>query len=321
MNEARFREAEARLWQSERLDPKEYFIDLPRIGTRVRVQEVGEGSPVLFIHGGPNSGSTWAQLAARMPGFRCLMLDRPGTGLSDDFVATRELIDSYRTNLVADVLDALVVERSHVVASSFGGYCALWSAEAHPQRFDRMVQMACPAMLPGQQVPQFMKALMLPGMRKLIAALPPTKKSQESILRQIGHGKSIDAGILSEAHGDWYTALTKHTNTMRNEFEMIYGARAKDGFNQEYALGADVLARIEIPTHFLWGEDDAFGGEEVADWVVDSMPNATLEMIPDAGHLPWIDDPKHIAEQTTRFLEAGPVGSSKTDGRGEKAHD
>lgn len=302
MNEAKYRSAETKLWDSVRLTPTEHFVDLPRIGTRVRIQDVGDGEPVLFIHGGPNSGSAWVELVGQMTGFRCLLLDRPGTGLSNDYVATADRIEEYRSNLVADVLDALEIDSAHVVASSFGGYCALWSATATPERFQRMVQMACPAMLPGQQPPQFMKALMIPGMRKVIAALPPSKKAQDSIMRQIGHGKSLDAGKLSADGMEWYSSLMRYTNTQRNEFDMIYGARSKEGFNQSYALGEQVLAAVSTPTHFLWGEDDAFGGEEVARWVVDAMPNATLEMIPDSGHLPWMDDVAYVAQETAMFL-------------------
>lgn len=124
-------------------------------------------------------------------------------------------------------------------------------------------------------------------------------------MRQIGHGKSLDAGRLSVAHGEWYTALTKYTNTMRNDFEMIYRARAKEGFKDSYTLGAEVLAKVDTPTHFLWGADDTFGGEDVARWVVNSMPDATVEMIADFGHIPWLDDPAYIGAETARFLR-GP---------------
>jgi len=153
-------------------------------------------SPVLFIHGGPNSGSTWATLIAETPGLKCFLLDRPGTGLSDDYVAKKDTLIDFASHLVADVLDGLEIEKAHVVASSLGGYCALWSASSTPERFDRMVQMACPALLPGQHLPPFMKVLMVPGMRKIIGVLPPNKKAQDSIMRQIGHGASLDAGTL-----------------------------------------------------------------------------------------------------------------------------
>lgn len=304
MGKSDFRDAERALWSWAEHRPQDRSVQLPRLGTTVRIQEVGEGAPVLFIHGGPNSGSTWAPLLAHITGFRCLVLDRPGTGLSEPYPVSQKNVVEFASHLVSDVLDALEIERTHVVASSFGGYCALWSAAAAPDRFDRMVQMACPALLPGQTLPPFMKMIMFPGMRKVIAALPPNQKAQESILRQIGHGASLDAGKLPEPHADWYMSLIRNTDTMRNEFDMIYSFRARGGFDESIALTGDTLAGIETPTHFLWGADDTFGGEEVAKWVVGTMPKASLEMLPDAGHLPWLDEPESVAHRTANFLSA-----------------
>ena len=302
MNEVRYRAAEKQLWQSVGLQPTERFVKLPRLGTQVRIQTVGDGPPAVFIHGGPNSGSTWATLVEHIRGFTCHILDRPGTGLSERHPVTRDNLIEFASGLVPDVLDALEIDKAHVVASSLGGYCALRGAASVPDRFDRMVQMACPAMLPDQSLPPFMKAVMTPGLRKIIGALPPNRKVQENIMRQIGHGKSIDAGKMPAEFSDWYFALTKYTDTMRQDGDTIFSIRGKGGFDQSVALGADTLAKVTVPTYFLWGDDDAFGGEEVARWTVESMPNATLEMIPDSGHLPWLDEPQLVGNETTRFL-------------------
>ncbi len=305
MNEAKYREVEQRLWSSVGREPKEHHVELPRLGVRVRVQEVGEGPPALFLHGGPNSGSTWAPLLEHVDGFRCLLLDRPGTGLSEGISWTREKVFALRRDLVADVLDALEIDRAHLVASSFGGYCALFGAAETPERVDRMVQMAAPALLPGQQPPPFMKAIMIPGLRKIIAALPPNEKAGESILRQIGHGKSIDAGRLPVVHGEWYEALQRHTDTFRNDFDLIHLAGRDFGNDPEIALGEDVLGRVPTPTHFIWGVDDGFGGVEAAEWTVKAMPNASVEYVEDSGHLPWLDFPERVARSTVAFLVGG----------------
>lgn len=150
MDELRYREAEQRLFAHEGVTPTEHRVHLDRLDVDVRVQEVGDGAPTLFIHGGPNSGSTWMQLAARIEGLRCLILDRPGTGLSDPLPepVRPPNLRRYAETLPIDVLDALGIDRAHLVVSSFGGMIALYSAAAHPERFDRMVQMACPAMAP-----------------------------------------------------------------------------------------------------------------------------------------------------------------------------
>ena len=78
MNEARYREAEQRMWDSVGVAPAEHVLALERTGLTVRVQEAGNGPTLLFVHGASNSGVSWAQLVARLPEYRCVVLDRPG---------------------------------------------------------------------------------------------------------------------------------------------------------------------------------------------------------------------------------------------------
>lgn len=311
MDELRYREAEQRLFAHEGVAPTEHRVHLDRLDVDVRVQEVGEGEPTLFIHGGPNSGSTWMNVVGRTSGLRCLVLDRPGTGLSDplpDPVRPHNL-RRYAEALVVDVLDALGIARAHLVVSSFGGMVALYSTAAHPERVGRTVQMACPAMAPGSGVPPFMRLIMTPGVGRLIGMLPPNPRAARMTLRQIGHGASLDAGRISDEFTDWYLALQRHTDTMRHEGEMIASAGGPRGFDQSLVLPDDVLARAVSPTYFLWGEDDVFGGREVAERLVAAMPDAELEMLPAAGHLPWIDDPDHAARVVVAHL-LGPRGNA-----------
>jgi 2-hydroxy-6-oxonona-2,4-dienedioate hydrolase len=308
MNERRYREAEQRLFDHERIIPTERRIHLDRLDVDVRVQEVGEGAPTLFIHGGPNSGSTWMPLVARISGLRCLIVDRPGTGLSDplpDPVRPANL-RAYAETLPIDVLDALEIERAHLVVSSFGGMIALYSAAAHPARFGRMVQMACPAMAPGQQTPPFMRAILTPGVGRIIARLPPSRRAGESVLRQLGHGASLDAGRITDAFQEWYLALQRDTDTMIHETAMIASMGGLSGFDLGLTIPDRVLAAVTAPTCFVWGEDDTFGGAETAKRVVTTMPEAELEMLPAAGHLPWLDDPDHVALRVIAHLVAAP---------------
>lgn len=301
MDEERYRRAEQQLWDAVRLTPAEVRVPLASVGVDVRVQVIGDGPPVLFIHGGPNSGSTWAPILPHFSGFRSLIVDRPGTGLSDPYVLTGDPYDFART-FVTDLLDDLNVERAHVVASSFGGFLALVSAASHPGRFDRMVQMACPAFAPGMKTPLFMRLMSLRPIRWLMNTLPPNERVGKSILRQIGHGASLDADRIPQVFFDWYLALQRYTDTMRNEAEMIGRAASLRGFPTEMDIPEETLRAVETPTLFLWGEDDAFGDQATAEHMTALMPNAQLEMLPQSGHLPWLDAPEHIGRRTAGFL-------------------
>lgn len=307
MNEVEYRKAEMRLWDAVGLTPTETLVTLPRLGVKVRVQEIGEGEPVLFVHGGPNAGSTWAPMIEHLVGVRALLVDRPGTGLSEPYEVGPANLAHYGRVFVGDVLDGLGIESAHVVASSFGGMLSLYSSAAEPQRFRRMVQMACPAMAPGQQVPPFMRLMTVGLVRRLLGALPPNERAGDAILRQIGHGASLDAGRIPQIFKDWYLALQRHTDTMENDGNMIGRLGTLSGFPDSLTIPDEVLSAVETPTLFLWGTDDGFGGPEVARDVVSKMPAAELVLMPEAGHLPWLDDPRVAAQATMAFLESDVV--------------
>jgi pimeloyl-ACP methyl ester carboxylesterase len=303
MDETMFRDAEERLWSSLDARPSERFIRLRSSNTALRVQEVGEGPPILFLHGAPNAGSTWATLVTRLAGFRCLLPDRPGTGLSEPVRISRENLRVFADDFVSEILDGLGLTRAHLVASSFGGYIGLRSAAAHPDRIDRMVQMGCPALAPGMKLPLSMRLMSLKSARTLLGALPPTKSAARSTFRQMGHGASIKAGRIPDTFFDWYVALQRFTDTMRNEGDMIGSLSSFAEFDPRLTLTEELLGSIETPTYFLWGRDDAFAGAEVARSIARSVPDGELEMVSASGHLPWLDDPGRAAKVTMEFFQ------------------
>ena len=74
------------------------------------------------------------------------------------------------------------------------------------------------------------------------------------------------------------------------------------GMDDRVLLPPSLLAEIDTPVYFLWGEEDPFGGVDIARRFVDHLPNAELELLRGAGHAVWIDDPDHAAATTRRFL-------------------
>lgn len=206
--------------------PKEHRIKLAKAGSHVRVMELGEGPAVLFIPGAPNSGATWAALVKHFDGFRRLILDRPGSGLSDPLprIPLPGDLLALGDTLVGDVLDGLQIARAHVVASSLGGFLALRFAAKAPDRIRSIVLMGCPAFAQGMKRPMFMRLMTLGIVRGLLNRLEPNVKSSESILRQVGHGESIDAGKIPAHFFDWSVALQKHTDTLKRDGAMIGNA-------------------------------------------------------------------------------------------------
>jgi 2-hydroxy-6-oxonona-2,4-dienedioate hydrolase len=306
VNESAYRAAEHRLWTSLGARPSERWLELPRHATRIRVQEVGEGAPALFIHGANTSGASWAALASRLPDIRCLILDRPGTGLSPklprriDAHSLPEIADT----IVADILDALELPAAHLVASSLGGYIALRAAAATPSRVNRMVQFSWPVGAPTPHVPWMLRLMAMPGVGRIAASMPASERSVRQLFRRLGQAEALADGRISAADIDAYLALLRHTDTMRNEIEPVRALVSPWHGLRRLELSDELLGRIRCPIRFIWGANDPFGDAEVARRLMPRLPTATLDLMPDAGHSPWLDDLEHCARGVESFLAA-----------------
>lgn len=120
---------------------------MPRVagdGVELAVLDEGEGRPVLLLHGFPDSSRLWRHQVAALSaaGMRAVVPDLRGFGDSD----RPEAVEGYAVaRSVADmvaVLDALAVERAHVVAHDFGAVVAWVLAALVPERVDHLVVMS-----------------------------------------------------------------------------------------------------------------------------------------------------------------------------------
>lgn len=307
MNVTEYRRAEKHLFEDAEISPEERWIDLQRVGGRARLLSVGEGDPILFLSGGPDAGATWAHAVAGLPGFRCLMLDRPGTGLSDPLPEPPNVttLPKYVSDLTTDVLDAVGIESTLLVGCSFGGYSALRSAAAHPTRVSGVYLAGCPAFVPGWTAPKLGSAMRIPVLGKLMLRLPATRGSTMMSLRLYGHQSSLAAKRIQPALLNWVLAWQRHTDTLVNDGAMIREVGTwLGGFDPTLDLDEATLANIKVPCKVLVGTDDTVGGADVGQRLTSALPDAELETWTGAGHLPWYDDPDRFAASVRAFHQS-----------------
>jgi pimeloyl-ACP methyl ester carboxylesterase len=302
----RYHEAERLLWHKLGVTPVERRVTLAS-GGKVRVQEVGDGPPVVFIHGGSIAGSSWCQLAARLDGVRSILVDRPGCGLSDPIVGgpLRDLasVEAYADRFLAELLDALELERAMVAATSYGGLFAFRGAAAAPERVDKLIEYSWLMGAPTESVRFSARMAGVPGMQALMTRVPMTRAMVKGALRQFGLGRAIDSGAFDDDMLDWAHALLRHTDTLANDI----GSSPKvvtpiKGFNTDLLLADELLSKLTMPVLFLWGENDPNGGAAVAKGFAPRLPNAKLVIVAGAEHAPWIDDPETCVKRTQAFL-------------------
>lgn len=302
---SRFVAAERALWTRFDLAPVERRLKL-RAGNEVRVQEVGEGPPVVFVHGVAVAGSSWVLLAdALREDFRCILVDRPGCGLSDPIpdgpLTAAAAFKRFAENLVPDVLDALELDAAAVACTSMGGFFGFRAAIAHPHRITRLVEYSWAMGTPMRTVPMMMRLGSLAPIKALMVRMPINARLVAMMLKQVGMTRALESGKFDADMLAWSVAVMKHTETLKSEtannpFISLRGQSSEVLFTDEE------LRRVEMPVLLVWGDEDTNGAELEARAFAARLPDATLEVVNRAGHAPWIDELDHCASTTRRFL-------------------
>jgi pimeloyl-ACP methyl ester carboxylesterase len=297
---SRYRAKEIVLWRANGAEPVERWVDVPGHGIRVRILETGVGPPVLFVHGITTAGSIWATLVARMHGYRCLVLDRPGCGLSEPLARDRMVTPSTLVDVQVALLDALGIECADVVGSSFGGACALWLAAGRPERVGRIVLEGAPAIAGIRLVPAH-RLLAAGPLGRFLASRRATPSMVRWYFRQLGHRRLEASGWPQHTDLAWTLSMADDTDTQRHDAVLMQAIATWRGFRPSALFDPADLARIDRPALWLWGTDDPLATVAQGRAWAAAMPSATFEPLT-AGHVPWLDDPEGHARRLERFL-------------------
>lgn len=300
--ERRYRAAEHAVWSHYGLEPSERIVELDRPAVRLRVLELGAGDPVLFLPGSAGTGASWAPLIGELSGRRCVLVDPPNSGLSSRLdYADREYREVIAA-LLAALVDALELDRTHVVGSSLGNVSALRLAAARPEGVGRVVLLGAGPLLPESGVPAILRAIASP-LGAVMTRLPASRPAARGFLRQIGHGPSLAAGRIPDELINWRVALDRDTDTRRRERDMVRALVSwRTGLRPGLAFDKAELAAIPHPVLLMFGTADPTGTAGVCRRAVELLPRGELQLLDGAGHLPWLDAPGAVADEIDRFL-------------------
>ena len=298
-----YREIERNFWAANGLAVTERFVEAGPARTRLRVQEVGTGTPVLFVHGTGGPGAYFAPLLRELDGVRAIVIDRPGWGSSDPV----EYTGSYGqlvARMLRDVLDALDIDRAHVAGASIGDLWALRLAQAEPTRVDRIVLLGGGPLTAAVKVPTFIKLLRGP-VGNIIVRLPEKPNILRKQLAAFGHAASLETGRIGDTYIDWHVAMSRMTGWAKPERDMVRAIIRRDGFAPGLVLTDDELTKIDHPTLMIFGTADPTGSRDIWDRFTGTLPNGRLHLVQGGGHVVWLDDPAGVAREMKSFLGTG----------------
>lgn len=278
-------------------------IDTVMVDDRpIAYHEAGTGDEtVVLIHGLGSNLALWREtIPALSESFRVLALDLPGYGLSgkDEVPGTMDFF----ANTVVRFMDAHGVDRAHIVGLSMGGQIALTMAIAHPERLNRLVLIS-PAGIETftNQQGLALKNVFTP--RSILGA--PEATLYQNIAMNFANYDPERFGWLL----DQRLALSALPDA---EAYATANARSVAGM-----LDGPVVHRLDeitAATLVLYGADDALipnpmlnphlTTTDVAESAAERIPNATLHLIDDAGHLPQLEQVDVVNEHLLTFLQA-----------------
>ena len=109
-------------------------------GKRLRIARLGQGPPIVFLHGYPENLQIWSRMAPLLANrFEVIAFDWPGMGYSDEWSggATPQL----QAKRLLAILDELNLRRPTIVGMDMGGQPALAFASMYPDRLQQLVVM------------------------------------------------------------------------------------------------------------------------------------------------------------------------------------
>jgi pimeloyl-ACP methyl ester carboxylesterase len=241
-------------------------------------RESAETPPILLIHGWGGSGSYWASTARALSRHsRVIVPDLPGTGRSQPVRRTHNLFDQVAA--LAYVLDALDVQRVHVIGHSMGGAMALLLADAHPERIDRLILTSVSFFLTDEQ-----------------------KAIYHAIMKVFKIGMNFrfswmaDMPVLSRLMAQrYFYRIPSDTNLLRQGFidYLELDAATAIACANDAAIPAipEAGARVEAPTLLVACRQDQVMPVDNVEFTAQTIPNCEVRWLDKCGHMPMIEKP------------------------------
>lgn len=265
-----------------RIDWRRHLHTVELAGTTVNYAEIGEGPPILFLHGLGGCWQNWLENLPRMAelGHRAIALDLPGFGASP--LPRWEISIPRYGKLVGDFCEHLDIAGCTLVGNSMGGFVAAEVAVGEPEWVERLMLVSAA----GISHATMSRRPVLAGARMSLVANPLLLRLDVASARRPGLRKLAFGGVV------------RHPNRLRPELLSEFLAQALSAKGFLPAVGAltgydltDRLERIGVPTLVVWGRDDLVVPASDAAGYVDRIADAELVVFDDCGHVPMAERP------------------------------
>jgi len=253
--------------------------------------DVGDGKPILLIHGSGPGVSAWANWRLVLPKLefraRAIAPDMAGFGYSEVHGELKFDIDMWLEQL-NKLLDHLSLQEVAIVGNSFGGGVGLHFAERFPEKVNKLVLM-------GSVGSSFN---LTDGLDK-VWGYEPTLENMRELIRVFAYNEDIVTEDLVELR---YKASNR--SDVQERFSSLFPA-PRQRWIEALAVPEEKLRDLNVPVLLIHGVDDRVIPIEASRKLHELLPNSELVEIPHCGHWVQIEKTDQFVQHLASFLGLG----------------
>ncbi|MEW6735038.1 MAG: alpha/beta hydrolase [Acidobacteriota bacterium] len=255
-------------------------------GIKIVYEDIGEGNPLVFIHGHPFNRSMWReQISTFSQRYRVIVPDLRGYGESE-VVAEKTMLEDFAQDIAA-ILDSLKVSKIILAGLSLGGQIVLEFYHLFPQRVHALILADTFAQLDSDEKRQerykIAERILKEGMNEYAKELLPKMLAAKTIQEQ----PEVAEYLLNMMR----TAPAK-------------GAAAALRGRAERQDYTPLLPQIAVPTLIVVGSEDQFTPVSDAEFMRARIPNSRVAVIEATGHMPNLEKPAVFNNILNEFIKS-----------------
>ncbi|MCM2320759.1 MAG: alpha/beta fold hydrolase [Pseudomonas sp.] len=262
---------------------------------RLHYNDVGEGEVVIMLHGSGAGATGWANFHRNVDafveaGYRVILLDCPGFGKSDPILSAepRFVVNARYTK---GLMDALDIDKAHLVGNSMGGGSALAFAVEFPERLGKLILMGAG----GVGKTSLFTPLPMEGIKLLFQVYrEPTLDNLKKMLNVFVYDASALTEELVQLRLNSILANPQHLENFLKSVEL-----SQFNFGDFSANLPDIKAKTLI----TWGRDDRFVPIDWSLKLLNGIPDSRLHVFSQCGHWAQWEHAEAFNRLVIDFLE------------------
>lgn len=255
-------------------------------GEITHYHDLGEGTPILFLHGSGTgvtaAANWWLTLPDMAKVGRCIAIDSIGYGQSVVAEGTEYGIRAWVEHAIR-VLDALGIEKTWIVGNSLGGWVGLQLAIDHPERLHGVVSMGTG----GAQLTGALKSHSNPVL---------TPEGIRETLEKFVVDKSLITDELVRLRFE-----SAQNDTASDRLKQVVTARDRD--RNEFPLDFDALAKLEMPVLLIHGMQDVVITPSRTWDLLQTIPHADAHIFNQCGHWSQVEKAEEFNKVVGLYLK------------------